>query len=105
MKKILSACLPVCLVLMFSACRPAKQDETAAKETPLKIPVKTAPVVRGKISETLSYTGTLEAWRKINIVPEAGGKVAKIHVEEGQRVPEGTLLAEMDTTSLELQFK
>jgi RND family efflux transporter MFP subunit len=68
-------------------------------------PVKVEPVSRQRISEKLVYTGTLEAGQKITITPEIGGKVAKIYVEEGQRVTAGQLLAEMDTESLSLQLK
>ena len=61
--------------------------------------------VRRTISEKIGYTGTLEAWRKINITPEIGGKIARILVDEGQTVAEGQLLAELETESARLQLK
>jgi RND family efflux transporter MFP subunit len=89
------------------ACKSSKTDAAPAAATAAvaAAPVKVAPVVRQRISEKLTYTGTLEAGRKITITPEVGGKVAKIYVEEGQRVSQGQLLAEMDTSSLSLQLQ
>jgi RND family efflux transporter MFP subunit len=87
------------------ACQGAKKEETAKTDAVGTTPVKVVQVVRQKISEKLNYTGTLEAWQKITITPDIGGKVAKIYVEEGQRVERGKLLAEMDVESIQLQLK
>jgi RND family efflux transporter MFP subunit len=89
---------------MLVSCQTAKQEDPAAAAESA-IPVKVAQVAKQKISEKLTYTGTLEAWQKINIMPDIGGKVAKIYVEEGQRVERDQLLAEMDTESIGLQLK
>jgi RND family efflux transporter MFP subunit len=90
-----------------AACNSSKTDPAPAAATAAVVsaPVKVAPVVRQRISEKLTYTGAVEAGQKITISPEMGGKVAKIYVEEGQRVSQGQLLAEMDTESVALQVK
>jgi RND family efflux transporter MFP subunit len=87
------------------ACQGAKKEETAKTEAYGATPVKVVQVVRQKISEKLTYTGTLAAWNKINITPEVGGKIALIHVQEGDRVAKGQLLAELETESTRLQLK
>jgi len=87
---------------MFVSCRTAKEEAPAAANA---TPVKVITVAKQRIAEKLTYTGTLEAWQKINITPETAGKVAKIYVEEGQFVREGQLLAELDTESMRLQLK
>ncbi len=92
------------LVSAAASCRQGGRTGTAA-ETFGAAPVKVFTVRRDRISERLLYTGTLEAWRKINITPEVGGKIARIHVQEGQRVAEGQLLAELETESIRLQLK
>jgi RND family efflux transporter MFP subunit len=91
--------------MLWTACGSRKSQDKPAAESLNVIPVQAVSVVRQKVSERLTYTGTLEAWRKINITPETGGKVAKIHVEEGQRVEKDQLLAELDTESLSFQLK
>jgi len=68
-------------------------------------PVKVFPVRREKITEKMTYTSTLKAWAEINITPEVGGKIARIHVQEGDRVAKGQLLAELETESIRLQLK
>jgi RND family efflux transporter MFP subunit len=87
------------------ACQRAKKKDTAKAEAFGAAPVRVFRVVRQKISEKLTYTGTLEAWNKINITPEVGGKIALIHVQEGDRVAKGQLLAELETESIRLQLK
>jgi RND family efflux transporter MFP subunit len=68
-------------------------------------PVKVFKARRERITEKITYTSTLEAWTKINITPEVGGKIAAIHVQEGDRVAQGQLLAELQTESIRLQLK
>jgi len=89
----------------FAACRGNGQAPAAKSAVAAATPVKVAKAVKQTISETLTYTGTFEAGQKINITPETAGKVAKIHVEEGQFVQAGQLLAELDTESIRLQLK
>lgn len=93
------------LFLTLFYCRPQKQNEKIKEETFGATPVKVFKVKRQKISEKLIYTGIIEAWRKVNITPDVGGKIAKIYVEEGERVSEGQLLAELDTRATRLQLE
>jgi len=92
------------LLAAAAACRRAEETAPGA-DTFGSAPVKVFKIRRDRISERLSYTGTLEAWRKIHITPEVGGKIARIHVEEGERVAEGRLLAELETESTRLQLQ
>jgi RND family efflux transporter MFP subunit len=92
-------------VLAMSACKKPAAKADAAAETFGAAPVKVFKVRREKITEKITYTGTLEAWTKINITPEVGGKIALIHVQEGDRVAQGQLLAELETQSIRLQLR
>jgi RND family efflux transporter MFP subunit len=107
MKKLIvvKALIAGTILSTLFACQGAKKEETAKTEAYGATPVKVFQVVRQKISEKLTYTGTLEAWNKINITPEVGGKIALIHVQEGDRVAKGQLLAELETESTRLQLK
>ena len=87
------------------ACKKPASKEAASAETFGAAPVKIFKVQRARITEKLTYTGTLEAWTKINITPEAGGKIARIYVQAGDRVAKGQLLAELETESIRLQLK
>jgi RND family efflux transporter MFP subunit len=88
----------------FIRCSQSKK-ETVKEETFSATPVKVFKVKKQKISEKLFYTGVIEAWKKINMTPDVGGKIAKIYVQEGDRVEEGQLLAELDTRAIRLQLE
>lgn len=90
---------------MLAACRGAKKTESTPAGTESATPVKVLKIAKQRISEKLTYTGTLEPWQKINLTPDVGGKVAKIYVEEGQFVQKDQVLAELDTESVRLQLK
>jgi RND family efflux transporter MFP subunit len=87
------------------ACTKPAGTAAAAEETFGAAPVKVVMARRERISERITYTGTLEAWTKINITPETGGKIAVIHVQQGDRVAKGQLLAELETESIRLQLQ
>jgi RND family efflux transporter MFP subunit len=107
MKKVTAVKVFALLLLFLSffiRCSQSKK-ETVKEETFSATPVKVFKVKRQKISEKLFYTGLIEAWKKINITPDVGGKIAKIYVQEGDRVEEGELLAELDTRAIRLQLE
>lgn len=107
MKRIslLKILAPLLFFLVIYSCRPAGPEEEASEEAFGATPVKVVKVKRQKISEKLVSTGVIEPWRKVNITPDIGGKIAKIYVDEGDRVEEGQLLAELDTRSVLLQLE
>lgn len=107
MKKITAAIAFAVLLLFLSflSCGPQTKEETIKEESFGAAPVKVFKVKEQKISEKLFYTGVVEAWRKIVITPDIGGKIAKIHVEEGDIVKKGQLLAEIDTRAIRLQLE
>jgi len=97
----------VAAAALFAAvsCKKSSSKAGAAAETFGATPVKVFKVQREKITEKITYTSTLEAWTKINITPEVGGKIARIYVQEGDRVAQGQLLAELETESIRLQLR
>ncbi len=93
------------MVIALVSCKPAKKDAAQAPTADEAAVVKTYKVVRQRISEKISYTGTLEAARKTSITPEVGGKIARILVHEGDSVRAGQVLAELETESTRLQLR
>jgi len=92
------------LSFFLLSCQPPQQKEEVEGASLAAAPVKVFKVKRERISEKLFYTGLIEAWNKINITPDVGGKIAKIYVEEGDRVQKDQLLAELDTRAIRLQL-
>lgn len=58
----------------------------------------TAPVERGDIEDSVTALGTLEPLNYVDVGTQVSGQLEKLHVEEGEQVEEGQLLAEIDAT-------
>jgi RND family efflux transporter MFP subunit len=93
------------LSFLLLSCQPQQNAEKEDEAFLASAPVKVFKVRRERISEKLLYTGQIEAWNSINIMPDVGGKIAKIYVEEGDRVQKNQLLAELDTRAISLQLE
>jgi len=93
------------LVLSLMSCQKTGQNEAVLEESSVATPVKVFTVKRENISEKLHNTGLIQAWKEITITPDIGGKIDKIHVEEGDMVRQGQLLAELDTRAFWLQLE
>jgi len=104
-RKLIVAVIAVAALVVAVSCSKTENQAAAQAETFGATPVKVFKVRRERITEKITYTGTLEAWTKINITPEVGGKIARIHVQEGDRVAKDQLLAELQTESIRLQLK
>lgn len=60
------------------------------------VPVKTVKVVEGSIIAEAMGTGTLEAHIRAAISPKISGRIARIHVDQGDRVSKGQILVTLD---------
>ncbi len=95
----------MCLLLSLLSCQKTGQNEEVLENRSVATPVKVFVVKRANISENLHNTGLIQAWKEITITPDIGGKIDKIHVEEGDTVKQGQLLAELDTRAFRLQLE
>lgn len=59
-------------------------------------PVRVAAPTRGTIAQFLDITGSLEARRRADVASKLSGKVARVAVEEGDRVAAGQELVVLD---------
>jgi RND family efflux transporter MFP subunit len=94
-----------CAFALLPSCKPSQNTDSQGKTKAVgSAPVVVFKVSRQRISEKLFYTGTIEAWQKIDVTPDVGGKIDRIAVDEGDRVTKGQLLAELDTRAIRLQL-
>ena len=63
--------------------------------------VAVAQVTKRDVPQEATYTSTVQAYVKNNIVPQAGGRITKINVEIGDFVKSGQVLAEIDKAQLQ----
>lgn len=89
------------VVLLAAGCA-----SEAVNETELAAPaafVHVAPAALGVVERTLELTGTIEAGRAVDLVPDVPGKVERLPVRVGDRVEKGQLLAQLDIDMAVLQ--
>ena len=92
--------------MALTSCKPPQKSEAKGPGQAFgAAPVRVFKAVRTKISEKLFYTGTIEAWKRINLTPETGGMIDRILVNEGDRVAKGQVLAELDPRAITLQLE
>ena len=66
--------------------------------------LQTTAVVRGDLMITAEATGTVEPIRKVEVKSKASGEVLRLHVDIGDRVEPGALLAELDPRDVRNEF-
>lgn len=69
------------------------------------IPVVGAPARRADLDVYLTGLGTVTPLRTVTVKSRAEGQLMRMHVQEGQAVKEGQLLAEIDPRAYEAQVK
>lgn len=68
-------------------------------------PVEIEVVSRGAVSRTSTIAGILEPIRTVGVNAQLAGVVLSVSAEEGSRVREGDILAELDVKELEAQAR
>jgi HlyD family secretion protein len=68
-------------------------------------PSKLAKVEKGDLAKSVVATGKVEPITKVEIKSKASGIVKKLHVEYGDRVKKGQILAELDKEEIEAQVR
>ncbi|MGE0499322.1 MAG: efflux RND transporter periplasmic adaptor subunit [Rhizobiaceae bacterium] len=76
-------------------------------QSPAGTPVsfQTVDAARGDLTVEVSATGTLQPLIQVDISSELSGVVRSVSVEENQRVAQGDVLAELDTTRIAAQVE
>lgn len=78
-------------------------EDAEAEET--AIPVETVPVARESVASYLSATANLVPENEVRVLAEWEGRVARLHVEEGQAVAAGQILAELADEEAEIALE
>ena len=103
------ATLIACMALLMTApaCRSGDEaastgDESADRSERIdeRLPVKTERPTRGEISSFIQTSTTIEAKREVDVYSKAIGICRALHVEEGDLVDQGDLLAKLNDEEL-----
>jgi len=95
-----------CLSVFTSSCSSETQSKNVSdtdKDSTAAIPVEISEAKVGDISAYYSSTATLEAEEEAKVVSKVRGIVEKLHVEEGDYVEAGDVLAQLDDEQLQLE--
>ena len=65
----------------------------------------TESVSRGDLENTVLATGTLDATKLVSVGAQVSGQVKKMYVQLGDQVKQGQLIAQIDSTTQENNFK
>lgn len=73
-------------------------------DTRKRVLVQAVPVVMKSLGNSYSYTGTFAAFREVMLVPQVHGEIKGVYFEEGQHLPLGKLLVQIDDDLLQAQY-
>jgi HlyD family secretion protein len=94
--------LVIAAVLVVAGVLIARSRAGAATST---VPVQTVTVTQGRIEVTIGASGNVAASQQANLAFGASGTVSQVSVTAGQQVKAGQVLAQLDTTNLQLQVQ
>jgi HlyD family secretion protein len=100
------AVIPALVIGGFTLSSCGKKEEkpaaggAAGQQAPLVYTVETAPVSLGNVSQSLPVTGQLRTNQNISLQSKITGRIARVLVQEGERVRRGQLLVELDDADL-----
>lgn len=97
MNRVTAVLLTISLASAGAACRNSDSKTVAPG-----IPVRTVKAERRDLDDTLSVTGTLRPRSQVQLVAEVSARVLRILRDEGARVAQGDVLAELDDTDYRL---
>jgi len=93
-KRIICLCLSAVMMLSFAGCKKKAEDEVAANATNVTVSV----AKEQDISNIITYTGELKAAEDASVSSKIAAKIRAIHVDIGDYVQAGTVLATLDGT-------
>ncbi|MCL2219776.1 MAG: efflux RND transporter periplasmic adaptor subunit [Chitinispirillia bacterium] len=104
-KALAMLCAAALIAASGTACNRKTNEVAVSPPSPeaekIVLPVKAAASSTRDIAQTLTFSGSIDAFRRAAIAPAVmGSRVLNIHAEEGQSVREGQLLVRMEDFQL-----
>lgn len=99
--KYLAVCVMLAASIGFLYIRYAQEPEAVQRPSP---PVTVVEPVLGSLSSTITLGGHIESESTITVLPRVSGLLETLHVESGDLVQAGEIIAEIDTETLQLQL-
>lgn len=95
-------CVSILLVMViFAGCKSNKQGNDSNKE----LSVKVITAEKKEVQDRLNVLGNITPVKEVSVSAEVAGKIKKIYYEEGQRIKEDDIIAELDKEPFHLALK
>ena len=94
--------MAVCAALLFVACSGQKETSEQVEEETVQL-VKIAKVMEQAVPQVVSYTATVEPYKRNSISSSVPNRIKKIYVEVGDKVYAGQKLVDLDQANLAQQ--
>lgn len=92
--------------VLAHGCRPAGSTEAgSSRSTPAAVAVTVAAVVTHPAARTVSFVGTLYGQEEVTLSSQAEGQIEALHVDLGDRVEVGQVLAEIEDDQLRARLR
>ena len=101
-KELLIGMAAACSALLFVACSGEKENTEQAEEETVQL-VKVARVTEQAVPQVVSYTATIEPYKRNLISSSLPNRIKKIYVEVGDHVKAGQKLVDLDRANLAQQ--
>lgn len=92
--------LPAIAVAFVTSCSGSQNTEETAASADGKVKVKTETVYTQDVEQLGEFTANVTAYVSNKIAPQSPARIETLHVEVGDNVKAGQLLATMDATTL-----
>ncbi len=103
-KRTLIIFLVIVGLIFMVNCKKKKIKKTDTGEI-VAFTVSTVPAKIGRINEYIEYAGTVESFKKTNILPEIAGRIKKMYKDIGDKVKKGELIFELEDTVFKAQYE
>lgn len=94
--------MAACSALLFAACSGPKESTEQAEEETVQL-VRVARVTEQAVPQVVSYTATIEPYKRNLISSSLPNRIKKIYVEVGDHVKAGQKLVDLDRANLAQQ--
>ncbi|HSS46688.1 MAG TPA: efflux RND transporter periplasmic adaptor subunit [Burkholderiales bacterium] len=101
---IAAALVAAGLILLLPACSGQDSQAKPSKALGPAVPVTAAAVEKKTMPVRIRGIGNVEAYATVSVKARVDGQIVKVHFKEGQEVPKGAPLFEIDSRPFEAQL-